>query len=166
MKKLFLAIIFLSVVVISYSQSPLSVGKAQLNLGVGLSGWGIPFYAGVDYSILKDITIGGELSVSSYNENWNGNSYHHNIMGVSGNGNYHFNTILNIPRKFDFYAGLNLGYYAWSSSAGYGGNHTSGIGLGVQVGGRYYLSNKVGLNLELGGESAFSSGKFGVSIKI
>ncbi len=84
----------------------------------------------------------------------------------SFNGNYHFNTLLKIPRSWDLYAGLNLGFYVWNSSRDYPGNRASGLGLGAQVGARYFLSNKVGLNLELGGGNAFSGGKFGVTIKL
>jgi len=40
------------------------------------------------------------------------------------------------------------------------------LGLGAQVGGRYYISNKVALNLEFGGGNAFSGGKFGLTFKL
>ena len=150
----------------AFCQSPVSVGTSQLNLGVGFSNWGVPFYLGIDYGVEKDITIGGEFSYRSYDENWKSNYYHHNIMGFSGNGNYHFNRVLNIPQKWDLYAGLNLGFYVWSSPDTYSGSHNSGLGLGAQIGGRYYLSKKVGLNLEFGGGNAFSGGKFGLSIKL
>lgn len=150
----------------AFGQSPLPVGRTQLNLGVGFSGWGVPFYIGLDYSVHKDITVGGEFSYRSYREDWDEHRYHHSVMGFSGNGNYHFNSLMNIPQNWDFYAGLNLGFYVWSSPSDYHGDHSSGVGLGAQIGGRYYLSDKVGLNLEFGGGNAFSGGKFGVSIKL
>jgi hypothetical protein len=71
-----------------------------------------------------------------------------------------------MPKKWDFYAGLNIGFYVWSSPNDYKGSNSSGLGLGAQIGGRYYLSNKVGLNLELGGGNAFSGGKFGLTFKL
>ena len=151
---------------VAFNQSPLPIGKTQLNVGVGLSEWGIPIYVGIDYSVHKDITVGGEFSYRSYRENWKGVYYNHNVMGFSGNGNYHFNSLLIIPQQWDFYAGLNLGFYVWSSPDTYTGRHSTGLGLGAQIGGRYYLSDKVGLNLEFGGGNAFSGGKFGVSIKL
>jgi hypothetical protein len=150
----------------AFSQSPLPVGKAQLNLGVGFSSWGVPFYVGIDYSVHKDITIGGEFSYRSYNDDWDSHKYHHNVMGFSGNGNYHFNSLLGIPQNWDFYAGLNLGFYVWSSPEDYDGDNTSGLGIGAQIGGRYYFNDKVGINLEFGGGNAFSSGKIGLSIKL
>ncbi|MGG9970900.1 hypothetical protein ACQ33O_03805 [Ferruginibacter sp. SUN002] len=166
MKHFITAFIILLSATISYGQGSLPVGKNQLNIGVGLSEWGVPVYLGIDHGITRDITLGGELSFRAYREHWKSNYYRHNIIGISGNGNYHFNRALKIPAKYDFYAGLNIGFYVWSSPTGYEGTHNSGLGLGAQVGGRYYLSNKVGLNLELGGGSAFSGGKFGITIKL
>ncbi len=166
MKNVFFASVVLFLSVNVYGQSPLPVGTSQLNVGVGLSNWGVPVFLGIDYSIHPDITVGGELSYRSYRENWSNNYYNHNVAGFSGNGNYHLNSLLDIPRNWDFYAGLNLGFYVWSSPNNYDGSHTSGLGLGGQIGGRYYISDKVGLNLEFGGGNAFSGGKLGVSIKL
>ena len=47
---------------VAFGQHPLQKGETQLNAGLGFSGWGIPIYAGLDYGIHKDISIGGELS--------------------------------------------------------------------------------------------------------
>ncbi len=166
MKKLVLASVLLFFYGFSFAQNPLPKGKSQLNLGVGLSSWSVPLYIGFDYGVDKDITLGGELSYRHYNR-WADDNYNPNIIGISGNGNYHFNHVLNIPRKWDLYAGLNLGFYVWSyPHNSYPGSHSSGLGLGAQVGGRYYVSKKVALNLEFGEINAFSSGKFGVTIKL
>ena len=166
MKKLLLLSTFVLIAGFAFSQNPMPVGKSQLNLGVGLSGWGVPIYIGLDHGVHKNITIGAEVSFRSYNENWRNNRYRHNITGISGNANYHFNNALEISKKWDLYAGLNLGFYVWTSPDNYNGNHNSGLGLGAQIGARYYLSNKVGLNLEFGGGNAFTGGKFGVTIKL
>lgn len=166
MKKLLFTFILLTVMICSYGQNPLAVGRAQLNAGLGFSDWGIPVYVGLDFGVARDFTLGGELSFRSYRDNYNGVGYGHNILGISANGNYHFNTVLNMTSKWDVYAGLNLGFYSWASSSDYPGNHTSGLGLGAQVGGRYYFTKKVGLNLELGGGNAFSSGKIGMTFKL
>ena len=166
MKKLLLLSTFVLIAGFAFSQNPMPVGKSQLNLGVGLSGWGVPIYIGLDHGVHKNITIGAEVSFRSYNENWRNNRYRHNITGISGNANYHFNNALEISKKWDLYAGLNLGFYVWTSPDNYGGNNNSGLGLGAQIGTRYYLSNKVGLNIEFGGGNAFTGGKFGVTIKL
>jgi outer membrane immunogenic protein len=166
MKKLLVTIALLSAGVIAYGQNPLPVGRVQLNTGVGFSGYGIPVYVGLDFGAARDFTLGGELSFRSYNDNYNGTGYNHAIFGISGNGNYHFNTVLNMPSNWDFYAGLSLGYYAWTSPTDYPGNHSSSLGLGAQIGGRYYFSRNVGLNLEFGGGTVTSGGKFGLTFKL
>lgn len=148
-----------------FAQSPIDKGKAQFNAGFGLSSWGLPVYLGFDYGVHKDVTVGGEVSFRNYRNNWKGIAYVHNIVGISGNFNYHFNSILNIPSPWNFYAGLNIGFFYWNSPSLYGGA-TSGLGIGAQVGGRYYFTDKVGINLELGGGNAVSGGKIGVSIKL
>lgn len=145
------------------AQSPLSKGSKQLNAGIGFSGWGVPIYAGMDFGVYKDITVGFEASFRSYNQNVIGQKYTSSIFGISGNGNYHFNSILDIPSQWDVYAGLNLGYYIWSTSSNYAGSGASGLGLGAQVGARYFFKNNFGINLEFGGGNSFSGGKFGIT---
>ncbi len=151
----------------AFCQGNVSIGHAQLNIGVGLSEYGTPVYLGVEYGAIRNVSIGGELSFRSYNEYWGQYYYKRNITGISANANYHFNNILLIPSQFDFYAGLNLGFYNWSSpDASYYGNHSSGLGLGAQIGGRYYFNKKFGINLEFGGGNAFSGGKVGLTLKL
>jgi outer membrane immunogenic protein len=148
-----------------FAQSPVGKGGKQLNAGVGLSEWGIPVYVGLDFGVHQDITVGIEGSFRSYKDDWHNNHYRHTIFGFSGNGNYHFNRILNIPKAWDFYAGLNLGFYLWHSSPDDYDRDYSPLGLSAQIGGRYYFNNNFGLNLEFGGGNAFSGGKFGISYK-
>jgi hypothetical protein len=167
MKKLFIIASLLLITHFSFGQYALSKGETQLNAGLGLSSWGVPVYVGFDVGVHPDISVGGELSFRSYRDNWQGDRYNHNIIGISGNGNYHFNTLLNIPEEWDFYAGLNLGFYIWSTENDeYDGDGSSGLGLGAQVGGRYYFNDRFGINLEVGGANAFSGGKFGISLKL
>ena len=166
MKKHVLILSFLLFSSIIYAQSPIAKGESQLNAGVGLSSWGVPVYIGLDYGVHPDITVGGELSYRSYSDKYANVNYDHSVIGISGNGNYHFNRVLEIPKKWDFYAGLNLGFYIWNSPNDYQGSHSSGLGLGAQVGGRYFFSDKIGLNLEFGGGNAFSGGKLGLTFKL
>ena len=164
MKKIILIVALALITGISFGQK--SHGRNQLNLGVGLSQWGVPVYIGIDHYVNNDVSLGGEFSYRDYRENWENRYYNRNIMGFSGNANYHFNRILELPSDWDFYAGLNIGYYVWNTPTyGYYGDHSTGLGLGGQIGVRYYLSNKVALNLEFGGGNAFSGGKFGLTFK-
>jgi len=166
MKKVLLSIVALLLVVfIANAQSPIGKGEKQLNAGFGFSGWGLPLYVGGDMGIHEDITVGFEFSFRSYRESFSNVGYNSTILGISGNGNYHFNRILEIPDRFDFYAGLNFGFYLWMSPADYPGTGASLPGFGAQVGGRYYLNNRLSLNLEFGGGSTTNGGKFGITYK-
>lgn len=166
MKKQILTFFLVLATSVILAQNPLSKGHTQINAGVGFSTWGVPVYLGFDYGVHPDISLGAEISYRGYDDTWDNDKYRHSVIGFLGNANYHFNTVLNIPSNWDFYAGLNLGFYSWNSPYGYKGNHTSGLGLGAQIGGRYFFSDKVGINLEFGGGNAFSGGKFGLTIKI
>ncbi|MDD4108018.1 MAG: outer membrane beta-barrel protein [Prolixibacteraceae bacterium] len=164
MKKYTLTIIFVIAILTAVGQSPVPKGQSQFNAGLGLSSWGVPVYLGLDFGVHNDITVGGELSYRGYHDKINSVNYDHTVIGISGNGNYHFNRVLDIPPTWDLYAGLNAGFYIWNSAREYPGTHTSGLGLGAQIGARYYFSDNVGLNIEFGGGNAFSGGKFGISI--
>lgn len=166
MKKQLLILSFLLFSSLIYAQSPIAKGESQINAGLGLSSWGVPVYIGFDHGVHPDITVGGELSYRSYSDKYANVNYDHSVIGISGNGNYHFNRVLEIPKNWDFYAGLNLGFYIWNSPSDYQGSHSSELGLGAQVGGRYYFSDKIGLNLEFGGGNAFSGGKIGLTFKL
>lgn len=165
MKKQFLVLILLISTTAIFAQ-PISKGQSQLNVGVGFSTWGVPVYLGFDFGVHPDFTLGLELSYRGYNDDWDHYKYRHSIIGFSGNANYHFNRVLNIPSPWDFYAGLNVGFYSWNSPKEYHGSHTSGLGLGAQIGGRYYFNNKIGMNLEFGGGNAYSGGKIGLTFKL
>jgi outer membrane immunogenic protein len=150
----------------AFAQGSLEKGGLQLNAGLGTSGWGTPVYVGLDYGIHEDITLGGELSYRSNSETYGSNKYKSSIIGIGANGNYHFNRVLDIPSKWDFYAGLGLNYYIWSYDNDlYKGSDDSDIGIGAQVGGRYFFTDKFGVNLELGGGNATSGAKIGITYK-
>lgn len=166
MKKLILSLTLFLMTGFAFSQSSLYVGTSQLNVGFGLSNVGVPLYIGFDHAVLRDVTLGAEFSYRNYNENWNNDYYNHNIIGISGNANYHFNNLFRISPRWDIYAGANLGFYVWTSPDGYTGNSSSRLGLGGQVGARYYFTNSLGINLEFGGGNAFSGGKLGLSFRI
>ncbi len=165
MKKVLILAFLTVITTVTFAQGNLEPGRNQLNIGLGLSGWGIPVYVGFDHGFKQNITLGGELSFRSYNEKYVGTRYRSSIVGLSANGNYHFNDILDIDPEWDLYAGLNLGFYFWNSPAGYPGDGGSNLGLGAQVGGRYFFNSSTAVNLEFGGGNAFSGGKIGITKK-
>ena len=167
MKKfLFLAGLFMAAVTASAQNANLDKGGLQLNAGVGVSGWGIPVYVGLDYGVTNDISVGGEFTFRSY-----AYSKHHtfNIIGIFTNGNYHFNNLFTLPRQLDLYAGLSLGFYASSRTSkdgfSYDGDTYSGPSLGAQTGARYFFTDNFGVNLELSGGLLTSGLKAGITYK-
>lgn len=146
----------------SFAQSPYNKGQLQLNGGFGFSGRGIPVYFGLDYAVVPDFTLGGEFA-------WRGDDHkdnRYNLFSFSVNGNYHFNRLLSIPRNWDLYAGLNVGFHKYNYKNDWDGGYNSGLGLGAQIGGRYYFNETIGLNLELGGGNRVSGGKIGLSFRL
>lgn len=146
MKKIFI-LTLLNFSIFSFAQSPLEKGEIQLNGGFESSNWATPIYLGADYGITKPITVGLEASYQTYNTY----GIKVNILGLQANGNYHFNELLSIPSNWDVYSGLNLNYYSYSikdSSSSITFNDDKPIGLGLQIGGRYFINEKFGFNLE------------------
>ncbi len=172
MKKItliFSAVLFFSVM--AKAQAPLMDGDMQVNAGVGLSNYGLPLYGGLEFGVGNNISVGGEISYRGYHDSYASYKWDHSITTFAALGNYHFNELLSIPSEWDFYAGLSLGYSAWTSkydgtgSYTYTGSGGSGVYLVGQIGGRYFFNENVGINFELGGGN-FSGGKLGVTIKI
>ncbi len=154
-----------------FAQGSLEKGKAQINAGFGVSGWGVPVYAGVDFAVHESITVGGNISYRNNSESYSGNKYSQSLTVINFNGNYHFNKLLELPDPWDLYAGATLGYYVWSDVKWNNGNgvvyggESSGIGAGIQIGGRYFFTDKFGVNLELGGGTG-TGASLGVTFKL
>lgn len=171
MKKLILIIAFGFISNGVFAQAPLEEGGVQLNGGLGFSDWGfVPFYFGVDYGLVRDVTIGAQVSYLINNDNYyydNNNYKDNSAVGIGVNGNYHFNRIMDIPSKFDFYAGANVTGLIWNyDNKDYHPDYDP-LNVGVQVGGRVFFNKHFGLNLELGTGSALSGvAKFGVTVKL
>ncbi|UZR94230.1 hypothetical protein [Chondrinema litorale] len=152
--------------------NPYDNGSNIVTIGVGASGWGVPIYASLEIPVADNITAGGILSYQSYSNRYSTFKYRHTIFGIGVLGNYHFNELLQISDEWDVYAGLTLGYYIWNSkydgsgsSVDYSGPESSGIGLGAQLGGRYFFKDNLAVNVEVGGGyTALSNGKVGLSI--
>lgn len=151
-------------------------GESQINGGIGFSsnGWGLPFYAGYDYGIHEDITVGAQITYSSKKENFGfGNEKVKGTwFGIGVNGNYHLNTVLNIPNEWDVYGGLTLAYnsFSWNYPSNYPNNFKTGkgsdIGVAAQIGARYFFNDNMAVNLELGGGNIASGGKIGITYRL
>ncbi|PVX52286.1 outer membrane protein with beta-barrel domain [Balneicella halophila] len=168
MKKLTVIVAMLSLATLSFGQR-LMPGETQLNAGFGFNSgdWEIPIYVGVDYGVHPDVTVGGILSYSSADIKYHGDKDDGTWLSIGARGDYHFNTILEIPNNWDVYAGLTLAYNNFSYDHDWDGYDydDSGIGLAAQIGGRYYFQDNFAINLEFGGGNIASGGKIGITYK-
>ena len=175
-----LAVLGLFLATATASAQALGQNKFQINGGVGLSGWGVPVYLGADYGIARDVTIGAEVSYSSKKVSSGYFEDRYSIIGFGVNGNYYFDRILRLPREFNLYAGATLGYFNISNSQTYSGPSSlrpyyenlytssfasSGVDLAFQVGGRYFFTKNLGLNLQVGGGIHTFGGRLGLTYK-
>jgi len=166
MKKLTIVLLLSALTIFSVkAQQPNEPRLVQFNAGTGFSNWGIPLYLGLDFRVHPLISIGIESSFRSYNQNYTDVGYRSSIVGFSTNGNFHFSRLFDMPRFLDLYAGFNVGYYVWATPSNYPGPGTSGIGVGGQIGGRYFITDHFGFNLEFGGGNAFNGVKFGMTYR-
>jgi outer membrane immunogenic protein len=146
---LFVLVVFTIGLMAQEGQAPLSKGDKQLNFGLGFSGWGLPTYVGMDFAFHDDWTAGPVVKVI-FGENTH--------VGALGRVDYHWNRLIGIPSDWDFYLGASLGYLS-------GDDDFTPFQLGLQLGGRWYWSDKWGLNLEFGGGTGYG-GSLGVSMKL
>lgn len=171
MRKFFFTIVAMLLLVSGINaQAPLGKGGTQINAGFGFSTWGVPVYVGADFGVHDAITIGPKLSYRNYKDNILGSKYSQSLTVISFNGNYHFNELFQLPSEWNVYAGLSLGYYIWSdvkwdnTTTTFGGE-ASGLGIDLQIGGRYFFNDKWAINLEFGGGTG-SGGNIGVTCKL
>lgn len=186
MKKIILltTIILSSIATINAQQ--LSEGNSMINLGIGLgsnfaSGTGYnttipPIEGTYEYMITENISVG--VFAGAYGSEYETNfdlayNFSSKFSYVHGGalGNYHFVN----DDKFNAYAGIKLGYVSVSTSTDSNDDYLnellktldytdSGIIYGVQLGGRYFISEKFAINAELG--YGVSTLKIGVTFKI
>lgn len=164
MKKL-LSVAVLALICCAFTQNvqaqAYQKGDKQLNLGIGVSGYGIPLGASFEYGVTDAISVGAMVDYTRYGI---GSGYNWNFIYVGARGSYHFGELLNTGEKFDPYAGLALGY--WSAKFS-GSSYLTGYGnrvfLGLHAGARYYFKEKFGVFAEVGAGSGFLKG--GVTFK-
>jgi len=147
MRKLFLLFAVLFVGNLAMSQA-----QKQLNFGVGVNNGGLPVYASYDIPVHNDIAVAPFVQF-----NLDGFDY----FAFGARGDYYFDRIMKLPESFDFYAGANLGYWMWFNN----NNSTSPIYGGLEVGGRWFWSEKWGMNLEFSGGIGYGV-RFGLTYKM
>lgn len=162
MKRLIFLISGLLLFVLVSNAQPIQEGEFQVNAGIGLSTYGLPVYAGGEYGIAENFSVGGELSYRKWGKYSN---YSPSITTIAALGNYHVGELLELPTEWDLYGGLSLGYSVWSSGTSVYSVRGSGVYFVGQIGARYFVSDNFAVNLEFGGGN-YSGGKLGVTFKI
>jgi len=154
MKKIiFLLTLFVSIGMQSQAQS----NENHFNAGLGLNGWGVPIYASYDWAFRGDFNLGVGASLSP-NVNGGNDGPSGMALGAGAFTQWYADALLDIPSDFDFYAGGGVFYYTYDK----GGD----LDLRIFLGGRYYVNRQMAINLELGGGSALSGGKIGLSWRL
>jgi hypothetical protein len=146
-----------------------SKGSFFITPQVGINAWAVPFGVNAEYAITPNIGIGGTVMVWLWGDTW----YSYSIISPSVEGVYHF-TQLKLD-KIDLFAGAALGYTIYSFSTkediGFTGSlGSSGLDLGLVLGGRYFFSDKIAVSLRssgsfIGGWAGFG-GALGVTIRL
>lgn len=150
-------------------------GFKQVNFGIELEGYGLPVYAGMDFGVGENITIGPRIIFERQSDKERFDMYgvdytiktSSTYIVPSFRGDYHFSGLINgITNKLDFYGGLTFGYAIWRyhQKFEYNGNDpdfedyvnrnqedprtNSDAKIWAQVGGRYYFSDNWAVQLE------------------
>ncbi len=153
----------------SFAQfNPYSDDAKMLTAGIGASGWGIPIFVRYELPVADNITVGGALSYQSKGYSSGGYNWRISYFGISARGSYHFNELLEVNDSWDLYAGAGLGYYFGNVSGDdfFTGTHSGGVGIGIHVGARYFVNEKIGINVDVGGGSLFGGGTVGVTFML
>ena len=135
----------LAIVAIVFFSSSSIFGQAQKYLNVG--GLGTGLYGSIEFPVSSKITIAPQFSTD----------YNFDKFVISGKGNFYFDDIFGLPSAWDVYAGANVGWRIDKDN--------DGVAWGVQIGGRWFWSDKWGINAEFGGGSGVLGG-VGITMKM
>jgi hypothetical protein len=169
MKRIILVSLFLVIVAgLSFGQMAYKQGDNVIYAGIGIGGvagaygtGGLPIFAGYEYGLEKNISLGGMIGYSSSSEEyagWGGTyGWDYSYILIGARGAYHLDLIH--KKEWDTYGGVMLGYSIVSASStgssiygSYGAASASSsyFIFGVFVGGRYYFNPNWAVQAELG----------------
>ncbi|MCT4624351.1 MAG: hypothetical protein N4A46_12070 [Schleiferiaceae bacterium] len=140
MKKILLSLF----VVCLFGTTDLSA-QAQKYLNFGGVGTGL--YASLEFPVGSLITV----APAAYTD-WDFNRF-----VIAAKGNFYFDDLFSLTPDWDTYAGVNVG---WRIE-----DNNGGANWGIHVGGRWFWSDRWGLNAEFGGGSGVNGG-VGVTYKL
>jgi len=91
-----------------------------------------------------DIPVASAIAITPYA----GTDLGLNYLNLGVKASYYFDELIGLPEAWDLYAGAGVGFAMW---IGNGNSSTSGLDIGLQVGGRWFWNEKWGIYLEFGG---------------
>jgi len=160
-------VVFIALTSFAQQSGGYKKGDKLLNIGIGVNSFyngGIPIGASCEQGITDAISVGVNADYLS-NKYF---SFKFTAIYFGVRGSYHFNDLLKLGNdNIDLYAGPTIGYrsFSWKDARqNLGDNYGSGIFLGVFIGGKYYLSDKIGLFTELGSIGS-TNARIGVAFK-
>lgn len=139
--------ILLVVIAAIMSSAAFSQANNQINFG----GLGTGLYLSYEIPVAESISISPLVKTD-----WD---FNHLVLGVKAE--YNFDKLFGLPEAWDVYGGLNGGWKMWFDDK----NNGEDFDFGAQIGGRWFWSEKWGLNLEIGGGTSVSGG-LGVTMKL
>lgn len=168
-KKIFaivLAVLFVSSLSLAQTTGLFKKGGLYITPQIGLNSFSLPIGASVEYGLTENIGIGGTVTYWGWSEAY----WKSSVIVISAEGLYHL-TNLNLD-KIDLYGGVGLGYgiYSFSYKSGYGTDYgssgSSGLDLGLIIGGRYYFSPKMAVSLRIINSLIGSWSSFGAAVGV
>jgi len=178
MKKIALLLVaFLFVFVFRPAQAQVAKRDRYLNAGLGLGVYnagGIPIGASLEVGLKDKISVGGFADYVRYGYRSLGYKWNYNFIYFGGRASYHLGNLLkeigmSEEDKFDPYAGVSIGirtvsYNDHTGVEDYVNPYSTGIIMGLHLGTRYMLSDKIGGFGEVGyGVSAL---RLGLTVKL
>ena len=142
MKNIFFTLGFVLLSFTGFSQSYDGKSDSKISIGYEAYGFGNGIKAAYDYGLSDMFSIGGGGIVY-----FDGDENDYLIFIRS---HVHLGIPLDLPRKFDMYPGLQMGYLS-----------SEKIGVAGYLGLRYFISKKVGIYAEIG-----NTGSIGLSINV
>ncbi len=141
MKKVLLLIAFIATTTFTFAQA-----TSQLNFGI----------VGVSY----DIPVATPVAISPFA----GTNLNLDWLNIGVKANYYFDDLIGLPAAWNLYAGANAGFSTW---IGGGVSETSGVDIGLQIGGRWFWNEKWGIYLEFGsGHNSGGTAGLGLTMKM
>ncbi|MEN8224170.1 MAG: hypothetical protein ABFS05_02320 [Bacteroidota bacterium] len=143
-KTLLLLVVGLLTTNLAFSQA-----TSEINFG----GIGTGLYLSYDIPVATSIAIAPLVRTD-----WD---FNHLVLGVKAD--YYFDNLFGLPAAWDVYAGLNGGWRLWIDDNA--NNNNEDFDFGAQIGGRWFWSDRWGLNAEFGGGSSINGG-LGVTMRL